>query len=131
MEYYNIDSIVRINVINATESNNWSIFPLKSASKVDFFLSHSFWKKNQKSPVYNYVFSLYNDDFTIDNIKEYLLDTEYLDEVTQMIMEYPMVVIFLSDGSNTAIHFKDYDSALKYADRLISKSNHFIELNKI
>lgn len=131
MEYYNIDSIVRINVVNATKSNNWSISPLKSADKMDFFLNHSFWKKNQKSPVYNYAFSLLNEDYTIDNVKEHLSNIEYFDDATQMIMEYPMVVIFLTDGSNTVIHFKDYDSALKYADRLIGKSSHFIELNKI
>ena len=130
MEYYNIENIVRVRVLDSMESHNWTFYSLKSATKYDFILNHTFWKRNQKTPIYHYMWGE-GDYYTIDDIKEHLLEDEYFDESTKQVMAYPRVILFLADGSNTTINFKTFQSALEYANKLIGKSNNFIELDKI
>lgn len=130
MEYYNIENIVRVRVLDSMESRNWIFYSIKSATKYDFILNHTFWKLNHKTPIYHYMWGE-GDYYTIDEIKEHLLEDEYFDESTNQVMIYPRVILFLADGSNTTINFKTFQSALEYANKLISKSNNFIELDKI
>lgn len=130
MECYNIKNIVRVRVLDSTESHNWVFHTIKSATKIDFFLNHTFWKLNQNSEIYLYQWGS-GEYYTINEIKGHLFDDEYFDENTKQIMVYPRVILFLADGSNTTINFKTYQSAIDYTNKLISKSNNFIELDKI
>lgn len=130
MEFYNTENIVRIVVTDAQQSSNWYYLPVKSLNtRVDFIINHEMWKANRNKPLYQY--AKYPEWYTVEEISEKINETEYIDEETKQIMEYPKVTLYLSDGSNTEIHFTAYSSAEQYAKALIGKSSTFIQLDKI
>lgn len=130
MEYYNIEQIVRIEVWKTIKAYSWRIKPLKSIGFIDSLFDRSLWKLNQKYPLYLNT-TTYEGWFTPLDIKEHLSPEYYFDEETLQVKEYPTVRLYLVDGTKTIMHFKNYQSALDYAEKLVSKSEHLIQLDKI